>query len=130
MYWMWGLPLTLPKALDLIAKEPLMRPRLSGLGAAALLAVAALACPNPAAAQGQELKKLHALLVIDTNAKVIGESVRVDLGTMRDLLGLLPKDKVEITVLQGADVAPTRVLDYFKRLQTGSDEAILCYYAG
>jgi hypothetical protein len=106
-----------------------MRTRLSCLGAVVLLTAAALACPNPAAAQGQELKKLNVLLVIDT-ASNLGPSVRADLETMHSLLKQLPKNKVEETVLQGADATPARVLDYFKRLQTGSDEAVLCYYSG
>jgi hypothetical protein len=106
-----------------------MKVRETFLGAAMLVAVAALASPGPAAAQGQELKKLHALLVIDT-ASNLGPSVQRDLDTMRDLLKQLPKNKVETTVLQGADATPDRVLDYFKRLAIGSDEAMLCYYSG
>jgi hypothetical protein len=106
-----------------------MKTRLSMLGPAVLLVVAALANPVPAAAQGQELKKLHALLVIDT-ASNLGDSVQKDLNTMRDLLQQLPRDKVETTVLQGTDATPDRVLDFFKRLAIGSDEAMLCYYSG
>src|SRR5262249_1990844 len=84
---------------------------------------------GPAAAQGPELKKLHALLVIDT-ASNLGDSVQKDLNTVRDLLNQLPRGRVETTVLQGADATPDRVLDYFKRLAIGSDEAMLCYYSG
>src|SRR5262249_25226817 len=83
-----------------------------------------------ASAQGRDLKKLHVLLIIDTNAKGIGDSVRVDLGTVQGMLELLPKNKVATTVLQGGEVTRKRVLDYYARLQAGSDDALFCYCPG
>jgi hypothetical protein len=107
-----------------------MRVRKTCLGAAVLVAVAALAYPGAASAQGRDLKKLHVLLIIDTNADGIGDSVRVDQRTVQGLLELLPKNKVATTVLQGNEVNRKRVLDYYARLQAGSDDALFCYYSG
>jgi hypothetical protein len=100
--------------------------------AAFLLALgAALSGPLPAVAQTSELRKVHALLVLDTNgANQVGESVKVDKENMLEVLKVLPREKVETTVLEGRNATPAGVLNYYEKLQTGPSEAILLYYSG
>jgi hypothetical protein len=91
---------------------------------------AALAAAAPGRADHPELKRLHALLVIDTKSG-LGESVEVDGERMKRLLTEgLPKDKVSLTVLKGDDVTSAKILAYYKNLNTGPSEAVLFFYAG
>src|SRR5262245_30452669 len=77
-----------------------------------------------------ELRRLHALLVIDTRSG-LGESVKVD-GTNVDRLlsSRLPKDRVEIKVLTGNDVSAEMILSYYRGLKVGRNDSLLFYYAG
>jgi hypothetical protein len=86
--------------------------------------------PTGVSTNAQELKRLRALLVIDTQSN-LGDSVVKDRETMRRLLtSNIPTDRLELTILQGRDATPARILDYYRNLQTGPDEALLFYYAG
>ena len=89
-----------------------------------------ISTPIGVSTNAQELKRLRALLVIDTQSN-LADSVALDRETMRRLLTTnLPADRLGLTILQGKDATPARVLDYYRNLQTGPDEAILFYYAG
>ncbi len=84
----------------------------------------ALAAPPP------ELRKVYALLVVDTLSD-LGESVKVDGERIDHLLSnMLPKDRAEIVVLTGKDVNANAILSYFRGLKVGRDDALFFYYAG
>jgi hypothetical protein len=77
-----------------------------------------------------ELRKLHALLVIDTLSG-LGESVKVDGENVDHLLSsLLPRDRADIQVLTGKDVNTKAILAYYRSLNVGPNDALLFYYAG
>lgn len=77
-----------------------------------------------------ELRRLHALLVIDTLSG-LGESVAVDGNRIEEMLrGGVPRDRLDLTLLTGKDVTSARILDYFHKLTAGPDEGLLFYYAG
>jgi caspase domain-containing protein len=85
----------------------------------------AVAATGPA-----ELRKLHALLVVDTLSG-LGESVAVDGNRIEDMLRSgVPRDRLDLTLLTGKDVTSARVLDYFQNLKAGPDDGLLFFYAG
>ena len=84
-----------------------------------------LAQPRP-----PELRKVHALLVVDTLSG-LGESVKVDGERIEKLLSEnLPRDRAEIRVLTGKDVNAEAILAYYRNLKVGRDDALFFYYAG
>lgn len=92
--------------------------------------------PNPAPASkdfsvhDQELKRLRVLMLIDTNDK-LATNFTVSERFMKAILSNgIPASRLDITVLRGDDATPRKVLDYYRNLQTGPEEAVLFYYAG
>jgi hypothetical protein len=82
------------------------------------------------AASPPELRKVHALLVVDTLSD-LGESVKIDGERVDHLLSNnLPRDRVEIRVLTGKDVKADAILAYYRDLKVGPDDALFFYYAG
>lgn len=79
---------------------------------------------------GNELKRLHALLVIDTNSN-LRESVSVD-GERIELLlkHTIPSSRLSLKVLSGNDVSEKNILQYYRSLATSSSDALLFFYAG
>ena len=68
----------------------------------------------PRAAQPPELRKVHALLVVDTLSG-LGESVKMDGERVDRLLSnSLPQDRAEIRVLTGKDVNAEAILAYYR----------------
>ena len=99
----------------------------SGVG---LLLSAVLGWTAASATPPSELRKVHALLVVDTLSG-LGESVKVDGERIDRLLSnMLPKDRAEIGVLTGKDVNANAILSYFRGLKVGRDDALFFYYAG
>jgi hypothetical protein len=99
-------------------------------GTVALLPVFVWAVGGPVAAQAPELRRVRALLVIDTRSG-LGESVELDGRRMMSVLRTgLPKDRLDVTTLTGAKVSRATILSYYRNLATGPDEALLFYYAG
>ncbi|SRR5579883_562677 len=95
-----------------------------GLGLTMALGLAAAAGPAP------ELRKVHALLVVDTMSS-LAESVKVDGERMERLLyNNLPADRSEIRVLTGKDVSAEGILAYYRTLKVTPNDALLFYYAG
>jgi hypothetical protein len=89
-----------------------------GLGASAVAQIPA------------ELRKVHALLVIDTRSG-LGESVKLDGERVdRILSSNLPPDRVEIRVLTDKDVTVEAILGYYKNLKISGNDALFFYYAG
>jgi hypothetical protein len=100
------------------------------LAQASALAFLAGAAPAVNADHPPELRKLHALLVIDTLSG-LGESVKIDGERIDHLLSQkLPRDRVEIVILTGKDVNTDKILAYYKNLKVGADDALFFYYAG
>jgi hypothetical protein len=82
--------------------------------------------PAPAA----ELRKLHALLVIDTRSG-LGKSVVIDGDRIENLLKVgIPRARLELTILKDKDVTKDRILQYYRNLKADNSDALLFYYAG
>jgi hypothetical protein len=90
-----------------------------------------LQAPNSfAQAPAPELRKLYALLVIDTRTE-LRDSVLVDRERMEKVLKRgVPRDRLEITVLTDRDVTSARILQYYQSIKADSGDALLFYYAG
>jgi len=86
--------------------------------------------PKECWAVREELTRVRALIVVDTNS-----NVRVcEEQNLRNLYAALtagiPRNRLEITVLSGEHATPQNVLRYYQNLQTGPNEAVLFYYGG
>lgn len=102
------------------------------LASVALLVLGAPAQPMSTPPKGvlPDLKKIHALLVIDTDSS-LKESVGHDrLNIEMILKAFIPEKMREITVLEGKKVTRQAILDYYQRLRTGPEETVLFFYAG
>jgi hypothetical protein len=87
-------------------------------------------CALAAQSHAPELRKVHALLVVDTRSG-LGESVKTDGERIDHLLsGNLPRDRCDILVLTGKDCSAQAILAYYRRLKVGRDDALFFYYAG
>jgi hypothetical protein len=96
----------------------------------ALLVAVVFGLTVATAAPPPELRKVHALLVVDTRSG-LGESVKVDGERIDRLLSNnLPKDRAEIRILTGKDVNADAILTYYRDLKVGRDDALFFYYAG
>lgn len=63
----------------------------------------------------------------------IAQSVRVDMGTMTQLLGILERRnimKVEKTILQGNKATLANIRNTLRNIQAGSDDVTLVYFSG
>jgi hypothetical protein len=77
-----------------------------------------------------ELRKLHALLVIDTRSG-LGKSVSIDGHRIEYLLkDGIPRARLELTILKDKDVTKDRILQYYRNLKADNSDALLFYYAG
>jgi len=78
-----------------------------------------------------ELRKLRALLVIDTADEALKDSVTQDKKNMENILkAFIPESMCAITVLEGKKVTRQAILDHYRTLKTGPDESLLFFYAG
>ncbi len=98
-----------------------------------LLVALWLVVPEPTA-QGEgpppELRKLHALLAVDTRSG-LGESVAVDGEHIANLLRAgIPRDRLDMIMLTGKDLTAARILQFFQEAMVESTDALLFYYAG
>ncbi len=85
---------------------------------------AASAAPPP------ELRKVYALLVVDTLGG-LSDSVKLDGERVDRLLSSnLPADRIDIKVLTGKDVNADAILRYYRALKVGRDDTLFFYYAG
>jgi hypothetical protein len=93
--------------------------------------IAGLASGGLAQAQAPELKKLHILMVFDTNAPELAKSLRVDKRRMLTLWrDTVPADRRQVTVLEDEKATKEKILDYYKNLQVGANEGLVFFYAG
>ena len=83
------------------------------------------------AADENDARHVHALLVIDTNDPEIGESVKQDLNTFRQLLDWgIPEHRRSMTELQGDAAMPKGILAAIQKLDVKRNDALVVYYAG
>jgi len=110
--------------------ETLMRGIFSLVALVALSLVLGGPAPRLVAAPA-ELKKLHVLMVFDTNDEGLESSLRIDEWRMKRVLTeTIPADRYAVTVLKGDDVTPERILGYYSELKPNSDDALLFFYGG
>jgi hypothetical protein len=104
--------------------------RLAALVALALSALVPAARATEDPARPNELKRVRALLVIDTESNLV-DSVKHDRENMRILLQEhIPAERCKVDVLEGKKVTRQDILRYYRDLKTGPDEALLFFYAG
>jgi hypothetical protein len=110
--------------------EKLMRGFFSLVGLVAL----GLVLGGPAArltAAPAEIKKLHVLMVFDTNDDGLESSLKIDEWRMRRVLReTIPEDRYALTVIKGDDVTPERILAYYSELKPNADDGLLFFYGG
>jgi hypothetical protein len=87
-----------------------------------------IACGGLASAQ--DGGRVFALLVIDTDAQIAGleRDGEAMVSVLRQGLGGPPLLKLD--VLNGEDVQPEAILNYYKNLPSGPNDALLFYYSG
>jgi len=96
-----------------------------------LALLASLPTPSSASDSPAELKKLRALLVLDTGSEGLSDSIRLDLRHITALLKAnIPEDRLKIDVLSGNQVTLAEIRKHYRQLSTNQDEALLFYYAG
>lgn len=104
--------------------------RFNGVRFLLLGLTAVLLVPGLSSGQTQEIKKVHALVVIDTNSD-LREDILVDKHRMEDFLAQsIPRDRLQLRTLVGSDVTADKVLRYYRDLKTNENEALFFYYAG
>lgn len=102
--------------------------RLSWLLAALVLLVGIGSTP---AATPAPLKKLHILMVFDTNDEDLIYSLKVDEWRMERLIHKnIPASLFNLKVLKGKDVTADKILAYYKNLKVKPDEGLLFFYGG
>lgn len=107
--------------------------RPAGLGFCLVLVCAAAGRERPTplpAKQPPELKRLRVLLVFDTDSN-LQKQLEID---KFNLVGLfrqnVPASRLSLTVLEGDKARRGEILRYYRTLETGPDEALLCFYGG
>jgi Caspase domain len=104
--------------------------RLRALGGLLVIVLAALPRGAAKATPPPELRKLHALLVVDTLSG-LGEGVKIDGERIDHLLSeRLPRDRAEIVVRTGKDVNAEAILSYYRGLKVDREDVLFFYYAG
>jgi hypothetical protein len=99
------------------------------------LLLALLGAPAPAAAQDiKEQDNLYAVLVFDT-ASNLRDDLRADLADLKQRLevsfsGAKGKGRLKLTVLKGADVKRTTILDTIAKLPSTPNDTIFVFYGG
>lgn len=97
----------------------------------ALLPGLASAATDVVADSPPELKRLHVLVVIDSAARDLAYSVRIDRERIEHLLmTTIPADRYRLTVLEGKKATARQILTYYRNLRTAPGEGLLFYYAG
>jgi hypothetical protein len=88
--------------------------------------------PAPAASPPRpaELKKLHILIVLDTNSN-LADGLRIDEQRLDALIfDTIPLDRRNLTVYTGKDVTRDKILNWVRTRRVTPDEGILVYYGG
>jgi Caspase domain len=77
-----------------------------------------------------ELKKLRVLLVIDSGSNLSNSVARDRANLEKTLRNAIPRDHLDIKVIDGKGVTRDAILETIRGLKTGPTEALLFYYAG
>ncbi len=78
-----------------------------------------------------EARKVHALLVLDTDSDLGEQSLAANEAMMTFLLeSAIPKAKLEITKFTGKEVTANQVLAHYQSLNVNRDDVLLFYYFG
>lgn len=78
-----------------------------------------------------ELRKVHILVVLDTEASDLASSLRLDEARLRGLWRqTMPADRYSLTLLKGKQVSRESVLAHYRDLQLGPNEGLIFYYGG
>jgi hypothetical protein len=95
-----------------------------------LFALAWLPPGSPALA-AEEVKKLHVLVVLDTEDELLTASLAIDKKRIRHFLKTnIPEERYALTVIEGKDVTPERIVAYYRDLKVEADDGLLCFYGG
>lgn len=87
--------------------------------------------PTPEVAPVADARHVHVVLVGDTEAADVGESVQNDLRSMRNALSDgLPAGRRTIEEVVGSDARPATILARVHALPAGPGDAVVVYYAG
>jgi hypothetical protein len=89
--------------------------------------------PGQAPKAGARPAKLYALLVIDDLDPGVGKSALRDRDNLTRLLeaGFKDhKDRLQLTVLQGAAASDKAIFDHYQNLKPGRDDTLLFYFSG
>lgn len=90
-----------------------------------------LGAPGRLPAAGTELTRLHILMVFDTNAKELANSLHLDQERLVELWeDTIPSDRYKLTILRGKEVNKAAILQYYRRLQVTRGEGLVFYYGG
>jgi PDZ domain/Caspase domain len=80
-----------------------------------------------------EAKRLRALLVVDSNDPRIGAAVKIDGKMLKQTLEggfAREKDRLEVTLLEGANTTEKNIFDYYENLAEDPDAVLLFFYSG
>jgi len=95
------------------------------------ITAAVLTASSAHADESDDATFLHVLLVADTADRTTGDSVEVDLQTVRHLLQSgIPSTRYRVTELKGKNATPENILNYYRKLSTRPTDSLLFYYAG
>ncbi|MFO0930869.1 MAG: caspase family protein [Gemmataceae bacterium] len=84
-----------------------------------------------ASAASPELRKIHILTVLDTQASELAPSLMLDERRLRDLWRqTIPADRYTLTVLKGKQATRGVFLDQIRALAVQPDEGLVVYYGG
>jgi hypothetical protein len=83
------------------------------------------------AAPPAEVKKLHVLMVFDTEDEALGDSLKIDEHRMRHFLKeTIPQNRLSLTVLKGKDVTPERILAHYNQASPDTADGLMFFYGG
>ena len=78
-----------------------------------------------------DARRLHALLIGDTNDASIGESVGRDVDNVRRTLDVgVPEARYDVTIIQGDEATPAGILQKISALGILPTDSLFVYYAG
>src|SRR4051812_3082226 len=104
---------------------------LAGALALGLLAPT-VACAAAGTSDGRkaELKKLHVLVVLDTNSSLEPE-LRIDQGHLETLFqDNVPRERLALKVFTGKQVTREAILAHYRSLKVSPNDALLFFYGG
>lgn len=97
----------------------------------ALTLAAVLVGSTSSVLHAAELKRLHILMVFDTQTSELTRGLKIDEMRMRKLWQeTIPHGRYQLTVVSGRNVKRATILGHLKGLRPTADEGVVCYFAG